>query len=210
MKVPLLRTEIPIIKITKLLSCAFVVICLLSSCGSSKAAKEMLTSYEYKMKKVHMENVNSSYDDLVEDYLESQKSLDQKEEEAFARDTMAYMSKSACLGRCPVYRLTLYNNGNVKYEGVANVDLVGIYESKLEIEQHKKVKELLSKVEFLKLPHTFPRGVTIVADAAVKKMVLTNGELKFRYTINYGEPEELTKIELYLDQLVGELAWVQI
>lgn len=183
---------------------------LLSSCITSKAALKLSNSYEYKVKKIHMEQPNSSYDLLIADYYESLKSPDEKAAEAFMRDTMAFMQKTACLARCPVYRLTLYNNGNAKYEGVENVELTGIYQSKLEPEQTIKLKELLAKVKFLSLPKTFPRAIKIDADSQVTKMVLSDGTFKFPFTINYGEPQEITNIQLYLDQLISEIAWVQI
>lgn len=180
------------------------------SCITTKATLALTESYDYKIKKVHAEPLNSSYGNLIDDYYEGMKTQDQKLEEAFQKDTLAFMQKTACLAKCPVYRITIYNNGNAKFEGEENVELLGIYQSKLEIEQRKKLTELLERVSFLEMPRMFPRAITIDAKSSITQMVLSNGEFKFPFTINYGEPQEITNIQLYLDQLVNEISWVQI
>lgn len=185
---------------------------VLASCGTSKKAVQNNgeESYEYRISQIHMEPVNSAYDNLISDYLEALRDPNEVAAENFAKDTLAYMSKSECMGKCPVYTITILNNGKVKYEGIENVNMVGIYESELEGDMKGNLTNLLSKVPFLELPKTFPRNVTINGKSQVKKMVLSNTEFKFNYTINYGEPQEITDIEVYLDQLIQDLSWVQI
>ncbi|GLR16061.1 DUF6438 domain-containing protein [Portibacter lacus] len=183
---------------------------ILTSCGTTKAVKQVMESYDFGIKKVHVENVNSSYDRLVPDYYESLKSSDQKFAEKIAKDTMLYMQKGACLGKCPVFRITIFNNGIVKYEGVKNVDLVGIYESKLKKEQQEKARSLIDAIDLPRMYSKYPRGITMSKDVAITKMVLSDGVLKFPTVISYDQPQELTNIEVYLNQLIKDLSWVQI
>ena len=192
-----------------------IIICLclgivLTSCGTSKSVKDMMNSYEYGIKKVHIEKRNSSYDDLASDYNESLKSENQRYAERMARDTMVSMRKGPCLGHCPVYSITIYNNGKVKYDGLNFVDLEGIYESTLSEEQKKQAKRLIGEVDLLKMYSRYPGSVNMVSDVARTNLTISNGDLKFSTVISYGEPESLKNVQSYLEQLVKELSWVQI
>jgi len=170
----------------------------------------MMNSYEYGIKKVHIEKRNSSYDDLASDYNESLKSENQRYAERMARDTMVSMRKGPCLGHCPVYSITIYNNGKVKYDGLNFVDLEGIYESTLSEEQKKQAKRLIGEVDLLKMYSRYPGSVNMVSDVARTNLTISNGDLKFSTVISYGEPESLKNVQSYLEQLVKELSWVQI
>ena len=188
----------------------FGAVIVLSSCVTSKSLAKVMDSFDYGIKKVHSENKNSTYSKLVSDYYENLKSTDQKFAEKIAKDTMLFMSKSPCLGQCPVYRITIFNNGKVKYEGVNNVALVGIFESKLEGTQQADAQKLIDAIELPKMYSRYPRGVNMVADVATLKMLISDGVIKFPTVISYGQPDELKNIELYLEQLVKDLSWVQI
>ena len=45
------------------------------------------------------------------------------------------MMKNPCFGKCPMYALTLYNNGDAEYVGRANVEKLGTYTKKIETEK---------------------------------------------------------------------------
>lgn len=188
----------------------FVALICLSSCVTSKAVVKLVDSFDYGIKQVHSENKNSTYDKLVADYYESLKSSNQKFAEKLAKDTMLYLSKSKCLGNCPVFSITIYNNGKVKYEGVSHVKLKGIFESSLEPGQQEEARRLIDAIDLPKMYSKYPRGVNMVDDVAFTQMVISDGIVKFPTAISYGQPDELKNIELYLTQLVEDLSWVQI
>lgn len=185
-------------------------IILLNSCGTTKRAQSLNDNINYKIRQLHMEARNSTYDNLAEEYMESLKPADIRAAEAFARDTLAHMEKTACFDDCPIYRITIFNGGGAKYEGIDNVEMKGIFESKLEEAQKVKLNELVDAIELLKMYNRYPRGITVKADLQMTKMVLSDGTYKFPTIINYGAPPELENIELYLEQLIKELSWVQI
>jgi hypothetical protein len=187
-----------------------ILLLTLSSCGTSKSVLKLMDSYEYGIKKIHIENRNSTYDRLVSDYYESLKSTDQIFAEQLAKDTMIFMSKGSCLGRCPVYSITIFNNGRVKYDGVNNVAMEGIYESKLEGSTQADLRALIDKIDLVRMYNRYPRGVNMVADVATTKFLISDGVLKFPTVISYGQPDEIKDLERFLEQLVGDLSWVQI
>lgn len=182
----------------------------LSSCATSKSVMKLIDSYSYGIKKIHIENRNSTYDQLVSDYYESLKSTDEVFAEKLAKDTMLFMSKGPCLGRCPVYSITVYNNGRVKYDGVNNVAMEGVFESKLEGTQQSDARALIDKIDLARMYNRYPRGVDMVADVATTKLLISDGVLKFPTVISYGQPDEIKDLEIFLEQLVSDLSWVQI
>ena len=198
------------LKAVSYLPILFFISLLMSSCITSKAALELTESYDYKIKKVHSENPNSTYDKLVDDYIEENKSYAEKTREAFERDTMAYVAKTACFGRCPVFTFTVTNAGNAKYEGINNVEMMGVFESKLSKEQKDTLQKYLDAVNFLKMTRTYPPNVEIVADVQKTKLVLNAGEYKSRTTIVSQAPATLKSLENHMLQLIEELSWVQI
>ncbi len=180
------------------------------SCGTMGNIQDISQSPEYKIRQLHMEKVNSSYSNLISDYNESMKSRDVKEAEAFAKDTLAHLYITPCFNKCPSFTVTVQNSGKVLYTGLENMEMMGVFESKMSDEQMAMLKSYMSKVQLVKLPSRFPANVELKADLSVAKLVLAEDKLKYDMVINYGEPEDLTKIKLYLEQLVSTLDWVQI
>lgn len=80
------------------------------------------------------------------------------------KEPLLYFGKTACLGKCPVYDVYVFEDGKVEYEGIKNVSKKGKHSYQLSVEELKKLKEELSqinttKVEKLKrdIPNTIIR-----------------------------------------------------
>jgi hypothetical protein len=58
------------------------------------------------------------------------------------------MQRTPCLGTCPVYKLEVYTDGYVKYNGRNYVDLMGVYTGYLKPEQINKVNQLFIDADF--------------------------------------------------------------
>ena len=187
-----------------------IVTLLLSSCGVSKSALALTDAYEYKIKQVHMEPINSSYDNLIADYIEMSKPEAERKAEAFAKDTLVYMAKTPCYSDCPVFSIAILNGEDVIYHGEDNVNMQGIFESKLEAGMKEKITDLISAINLLTMYTRYPRGIIVEGQLGATKLLLSDGTLKFPTVINSAAPQELTNIELYLEQLINELSWVQI
>lgn len=51
------------------------------------------------------------------------------------------MTKGACFGSCPVYSLKIYENGLMHYEGIKNVERLGLFAKQLSKAKLEKVKQ---------------------------------------------------------------------
>lgn len=61
------------------------------------------------------------------------------------------LERTPCLGTCPVYKLEVYTDGYVKYNGRNYVDLIGVYTGTLKPEQFEKVVQLFNDTDFYSL-----------------------------------------------------------
>ena len=83
---------------------------------------------------------------------------------------LLYYGKTACLGKCPVYDLHIFNNGKVVYYGVDNVKKKGWRVSKISKEALIKIKKELSQLHFIgnqKLIRDLPNTVIVYKDKKV-------------------------------------------
>ena len=58
------------------------------------------------------------------------------------------MNKGACFGQCPIYRLSLYSDGTVLYEGLRFTDRVGIYSRNLTSSEQRTLDHNLSNLSW--------------------------------------------------------------
>ena len=63
-------------------------------------------------------------------------------------DALLYYGKTPCLGKCPVFDMYVFDDGKVLYEGLKNVDLLGIHEFNLTAEEVKNIKQELEEINF--------------------------------------------------------------
>jgi hypothetical protein len=61
------------------------------------------------------------------------------------QELLLFYSKGACLGKCPVYDLVVYDNGAVIYNGIAKVEQKGELKNKLSSEQFSELKTILTE-----------------------------------------------------------------
>jgi len=58
-------------------------------------------------------------------------------------DPLIYYAKTRCLGKCPVFDLTIYNNGSIVYNGIENVVKKGIMKSSISSQKLTVLKDSL-------------------------------------------------------------------
>ena len=61
------------------------------------------------------------------------------------------MEKNPCYDDCPIFKLTLYENGLIRYEGEDFVDKIGVYTKKMNINDLRKLTKQFRDAGF----HTF-------------------------------------------------------
>ena len=63
-------------------------------------------------------------------------------------DIVLSFKQSACFGTCPIYVMTIDENGHVRYEGERFVDKVGVYTKDLSQDEQKELFKYLKDFEW--------------------------------------------------------------
>ncbi len=122
------------------------------------------------------------------------------------------LERMACFGSCPIYKLTIYGDGAVVYEGEDFVQVTGKQTATISAE---KVRELVAEIQrarFFGLQDSYSAPATDLPSAITS--VTLNGQSK---SINhYGScgfdfdtaPPELCAIENKIDEITNSAQWV--
>lgn len=88
------------------------------------------------------------------------------------------LERTACFGRCPVYRVSLFKGGRAEWHGVRYTERAGDFEGKVNVFDYGKLCYLLKRLGFDQLPERFtadwtdsPTFIVTVAAAGSTKTV---------------------------------------
>lgn len=117
--------------------------------------------------------------------------------------TIISYKKGACMGKCPVYSITVDEKGLLTYHGIVNVDKIGLYSRQLTTKEFKKVKRKFRRAKFHKLDEEY--GMDVM-DAAMTTFVNNEAKENKKITVKLDMPKRLIKAEGYIKSLVTESA----
>ena len=115
------------------------------------------------------------------------------------------MSKGACFGECPVYTLTIYNTGLMKYNGVRFTKMDGKYEKQLTEPEYISLFSFIEEKNIWKLDDVYNMDI-----ADLPALSLSYSERENTKTIKGKSelPLALTEIQQYLDTLIAGDGWI--
>jgi len=127
-----------------------------------------------------------------------------KDAVAEAPRLLVAMERGPCFGACPVYRVEVFTDGLVRFEGKRFVKATELVEGKLSAAQVKAISDRLAAVDFKWADYTH-------ADATDNPTVVLTHETRTlkHYQGDHSAPETLTKLEDDLDALIGTAKWVK-
>jgi hypothetical protein len=115
------------------------------------------------------------------------------------------LSKGTCFGECPVYTLTVYNTGLLKFNGVRYTEMDGKYEFQLSEEQYTDLVKSFDAVNLWKFEDLYSMDIadlptTTISYADDEKIKTIKGKAE--------RPEELLQLEEKLIALTQLEGWV--
>lgn len=105
----------------------------------------------------------------------------------------------ACFGSCPVYRITIFNNGKIHYSGRANVEKLGLWSRQLSKEEFKSVTSAFRRAELWPLDDEYFGDVS---DHAATTLVYSEKNKTKKIA---GHSYQLPQIVKGLNKLVQQL-----
>jgi hypothetical protein len=114
------------------------------------------------------------------------------------------MERGPCFGACPVYRVEVFTDGRVRFEGKRFVKATEVVEAKLSAAQVKAIADRLAAIDFKWADYTHAD----MTDMPFIELTHETRSLK-HYQGDRSAPEGLTKLEDELDVLIGTSKWIK-
>ncbi len=140
-----------------------------------------------KQSKTTADNSSNTKNDTVEDVIPVKESL------------FLTMERTPCLGKCPNYKITIFNTGNVIYEGINFVDKQGKHRKKLSSKQLKEIQDHVDILKIFELKDKYDSPITDIPSVHLF-IVYNNKKKKILDRVN--GPKELRQFEKLIDHLV--------
>lgn len=114
------------------------------------------------------------------------------------------MTKTACYGKCPVYKITIQGNGKAIFEGQKNVDKIGKYEKLFSKEEIENLIKKFEEVKFFEFKDEYSAKVT---DLPTTYLEFTHKGQTKKIKDYYDAPTELKNLEKMIESIANSSGW---
>jgi hypothetical protein len=120
------------------------------------------------------------------------------------------LERTACHGTCPVYKLTISDNGTFIFEGKEYVKTTGIKQTTVSKSVVDQIVSEFNKINYFSLNDSYIT-MTITDQANVITSITLNGKTKTikHYLGDLNAPKQLTDLENKIDQIVNSDQWIK-
>jgi hypothetical protein len=128
------------------------------------------------------------------------------------KDLVIKFERTGCYGNCPAYKLIIYGDGRVEYEGGTNVKVSGKKEGRLKPDEVKSIVSAFDKVNFFAMESYSEEhcSCTICTDMPTVFTDIRVAGNSHRVDHYHGcrcAPKELWELENSIDSIAGTKQW---
>ena len=125
-----------------------------------------------------------------------------------SRDSLyASIERTPCFGRCPTYKLRIYQSGYATYEGIRFVEKEGIYETHFTKDELKQIADKAKEIGYFDLDDEYDSPVTDFPSTITS---LNKGGNKKSIKNRHHGPDILRNYEKFLDELAAGKKWSMV
>jgi uncharacterized protein DUF6438 len=117
------------------------------------------------------------------------------------------LARTACFGTCPVYTVSIANDGAVRYEGLEHVRVTGTHTWRIDPAALRALADEMEKAGFFEMKSEYTARVT---DMPTVTTTLTRGSRTKTVKDYFGAPPALKEIEARIDAVSGAHGYVRI
>jgi hypothetical protein len=121
---------------------------------------------------------------------------------------MLTLERTACFGFCPMYKLTVYGNGKVVYEGRRFVKVTGTRTITISQSAVKKLIAEFQRLQYFQLQDSYTGGHTDAPSTITSLMMGKRQKTVNHYLASPNAPKELTALENKIDAAVNSQQWI--
>src|SRR5438093_696636 len=139
-----------------------------------------------------------------------QKTAPQKSPSASDPVLLASIERTPCFGKCPTYKIRIYQNGYVAYEGKQNVKNIGKFSTQLDRAKVEEIKNYIIQNKILELNDKYVNP-NIADFPTIYTEANLNGKYKHITEMEMHVPDQLKEYEKFLDSLFNDdTAWTPL
>jgi len=176
--------------------CLLVVITFLQACNSNKkAAVNEKSSTEMAAVKTDVP--------VVEEKVEAPTTVTTTKSSS-VDSLFAFMERTPCYGRCPIYKMWIYKSGYVLYEGINFVEREGVWTTQLSTEDLQQIASKGKEIDYFNLDDEYDSPITDIP-ACITTLNIDGRKKTVRDRHN--APAALREFEKLIDAVVEKKQW---
>jgi Domain of unknown function (DUF6438) len=122
-------------------------------------------------------------------------------------ELLVSLQRTPCFGQCPVFKIELFSDGKVVYEGKTFSKRVGSYRATATPEFIKAIQQKAADIKYLSLDTKYPKGESMITDIPTTISFVRTGSENKMIRNNYDAPPELLEFEHWLELQFENLKW---
>jgi hypothetical protein len=116
----------------------------------------------------------------------------------------AFISRGACYGTCPTYKMYIYNDGTVLLDGIRFMKPLGKYHASIDKAEMDKFVTKAKEIEYFSLKDVYDGRITDIPGTLTS--IVIDGKRKQVYR-RYNYPQRILRFEELFDNLLTTLNW---
>lgn len=117
------------------------------------------------------------------------------------------LERYPCFGKCPVYKITFFEDGVVHYEGKRNVDLRGVHNTEISKTALYDLLQYAANINYSNLGNVYPQSGKIIMDVPLTITYVQYGAEINQIENHHNAPVNLIKFEEHIELLIDNLNW---
>lgn len=126
------------------------------------------------------------------------------EETMADKSLLLKFERTACLGQCPAFRVTIMNDGSATYEGMTFAPREGLYKSTFSKEVVKEIISEAERIGYWDFKEKYDAPVTDIPSTIYE---IHHADQQHRVVARVGTPAELKAYGKYLDKVIESVKW---
>jgi len=153
------------------------------------------------------ESIDSPQEEMVSEAPIEEVSATDQVADTNERTFFASIFRSACFGRCPTYKMTIYSDGFVELEGIRHIDLIGKFTTNITEAQVHNFRIRANRTGFMDMEESYDSAITDLPSATTT--IVLNGVTKSVYR-RHGYPKSILQFEVLFDELLKSERWKSV
>ena len=117
------------------------------------------------------------------------------------------MKKSACLGQCPVYNLTVYHSGKAELDGRDFIEFKGLFTGQISSSDMDSIYKSIEQMNYFSLENEYDAPITDVPSTTTEFFYK---DQKHKVRNRWKGPKALKELEKYIHRMVMRTNWTKV